>query len=190
MGGGSPADGTLLAQALITHLVERSFVCLYDPHATELACRAGIGQSVVLKIGGKTDSNHGTPITAEVKVRGIYSGKFEEKQPRHGGFSCFDQGKTAVVENNSGLTVMLTTKRMAPFSLEQLYSCDLDPEDFDVLVAKGVNSPLAAYQEVCSLFIRVDTPGVTSANLDYFDYQFRRRPMYPFEKDFDWCYKT
>ena len=190
VGGGSPADGTLLAQALITHLVERSFVCLYDPHATELACRAGIGQSVMLQIGGKTDSNHGTPITAEVKVRGIYSGKFEEKQPRHGGFSRFDQGKTAVVENNSGLTVMLTTKRMAPFSLEQLYSCGLNPEDFDVLVAKGVNSPLAAYQEVCSHFIRVDTPGVTSANLDYFDYQFRRRPMYPFEKDFDWCYKT
>jgi microcystin degradation protein MlrC len=144
----------------------------------------------MLQIGGKTDSNHGAPITAEVKVRGIYSGKFEEKQPRHGGFSCFDQGKTVVVENNSGLTVMLTTKRMAPFSLEQLYSCDLDPEDFDVLIAKGVNSPLAAYQEVCSLFIRVDTPGVTSANLDYFDYQFRRRPMYPFGKDFDWCYKT
>jgi microcystin degradation protein MlrC len=57
-------------------------------------------------------------------------------------------------------------------------------------VAKGVNSPLGAYQEVCSHFIRVDTPGVTSANLDYFDYKFRRRPMYPFEKDFDWSYKT
>ena len=39
-----------------------------------------------------------------------------------------------------------TIKRMAPFSLEQLYSCGLNPEDFDVLVAKGVNSPLAAYQ--------------------------------------------
>ena len=61
VGGGSPADGTLLAQALITHLVERSFVCLYDPHATELACRAGIGQSVMLQVGGKTDSNHRSP---------------------------------------------------------------------------------------------------------------------------------
>ncbi|HIK57497.1 MAG TPA: M81 family peptidase, partial [Nitrospinaceae bacterium] len=190
VGGGSPADGTLLAKALITHMVEHSFVCLYDPYATELACSAGIGQSVMLQIGGKTDSNHGPPITAEVKVHGIYSGKFEEKQPRHGGFSSFDQGKTAVVKNNSGLTVMLTTKRMAPFSLEQLYSCGLNPEEFDVIVAKGVNSPLGAYQEVCSHFIRVDTPGVTSANLDYFDYKFRRRPMYPFEKDFDWCYKT
>ena len=61
VGGGSPADGTLLAQTLITHLVERPFVCLYDPHATELACRSGIGQSVMLQVGGKTDSNHRAP---------------------------------------------------------------------------------------------------------------------------------
>ena len=189
VGGGSPADGTLLAHALENHIGKRSFICLYDPHAVEQICGTGIGKSLVLEMGGKTDTKHGTPLSAEVNVRGIHSGLFEEKKPRHGGFTKFDQGKTAVVENKSGLTVMLTSKRMAPFSLEQLYSCGLDPEDFDVLVAKGVNSPLAAYQEVCSRFIRVDTPGVTSSNLDHFDYQFRRRPMYPFEKDFDWSYK-
>jgi microcystin degradation protein MlrC len=61
VGGGLPADWTLLAQTLITHLVERSFVCLYDPHATELACRAGTGQSVMLQVGGKTGSNHRAP---------------------------------------------------------------------------------------------------------------------------------
>ena len=61
VGRGLPADVTLLAQTLITHLVEWSFVCLYDPHASELACRAGIGQSVMLQIGGKTDSNHRAP---------------------------------------------------------------------------------------------------------------------------------
>ena len=69
VGGGSPADGTLLAKALMTHLVERSFVCIYDPYATELACNAGIGHSIMLQIGGKTGSDNGTPITAEVKVR-------------------------------------------------------------------------------------------------------------------------
>ncbi|SVC35594.1 uncharacterized protein METZ01_LOCUS288448, partial [marine metagenome] len=30
-------------------------------HATELACRAGIGQSVMLQVGGKTGSNHRGP---------------------------------------------------------------------------------------------------------------------------------
>ncbi|MEC7347574.1 MAG: MlrC C-terminal domain-containing protein, partial [SAR324 cluster bacterium] len=65
-------------------------------------------------------------------------------------------------------------------------SCGLDPETFQVLIAKGVNSPLAAYQEVCSSFIRVDTPGVTASNLNHFDYQHRREPMFPFERDFDW----
>ena len=62
VGGGLPAEWTLLAQTLITHLVERSFVCLYDPRMTELACRAGTGQSVILQVGGKTDSNHRAPI--------------------------------------------------------------------------------------------------------------------------------
>ena len=61
VGGGSPAGETLLAQTLITHLVERSFVCLYDPHATELACRAGTGQSVMMQVGSKTGSNHRAP---------------------------------------------------------------------------------------------------------------------------------
>ena len=109
-----------------------------------------------------------------------------EKTPRHGGFTKFDQGDTAVVSCKSGLTVMLTSKRMAPFSLEQLRSCELDPEGFHILVAKGVNSPLAAYEEVCSRFIRVDTPGVTASNLNHFDYQHRRKPMYPFEKNVKW----
>ena len=81
---------------------------------------------------------------------------------------------------------MLTSKRMAPFSLEQLRSCGLDPETFQVLIAKGVNSPLAAYEEVYSRFIRVDTPGVTASNLNHFDYQHRRKPMFPFERDLEW----
>jgi len=55
VGGGLPADWTLLAQTLITHLVERSFVCLYDPHATELACRAGTVNLLCYKFAAKQD---------------------------------------------------------------------------------------------------------------------------------------
>ena len=77
---------------------------------------------------------------------------------------------------------------MAPYSLEQLRSCGLDPGSFRVLVAKGVNAPIAAYEEVCSRFIRVDTPGVTASNLNHFAYHRRRRPMFPFERDFEWSF--
>jgi len=75
---------------------------------------------------------------------------------------------------------------MAPFSLAQLTSCGLDPRQFRVLVAKGVVAPIAAYQSVCDHFIRVNTPGVTTADLATLPYRRRRRPLFPFETDFDW----
>ena len=186
IGGGSPADGTMIAEGLLKQRIPRSFVCLYDPESVEISKCAGVGSKINLEMGGKVDDSQGSSLASEVTVQGLFDGIFHERTPRHGGFTDFDQGKTAVVFCKSGLTVMLTSKRMAPFSLEQLRSCKLNPFDFNVLVAKGVNSPISAYREVCSRFIRVDTPGITASNLNNFNYLNRRKPMYPFEQNFEW----
>ncbi len=192
IGGGSPGDGTFLLEYLGE--VPRgdgdrllpAFVCLYDPIAYRDAQRAGVGEGVHLRMGGRTDNRHGKPFEANVTVRGLYDGRFEESEARHGGFKTFDQGPTAVVETHSGITVMLTSKRMVPFSLNQLKSCGLDPTRFRVLVAKGVHAPVAAYAPVCKHLIRVNTPGVTTADLSQLEYRHRRRPMFPFEPDTEW----
>ena len=186
VGGGSPGDGTEIAHALVRRGVGPSFVCLQDPEAVQQAQVAGVGARLPLHVGGKTDRRHGAPLDAEFTVRGLYDGRFEETQPRHGGITKFDQGATAVVETSGGLTVMLTSRRMVPFSLGQLTSCALDPSRFQVLVAKGVHAPVAAYAPVCKHLIRVDTPGVTCADMTRLEYQRRRRPMFPFEPDTTW----
>jgi microcystin degradation protein MlrC len=183
VGGGSPGDGTLLAHALEKQQLTPAFVCLYDPEAVHQAIAAGIGSRVNLRVGGKTDNQHGVPIKAEFIVIGLYDGKFQETQPRHGGFLNFDQGPTAIVKTDGGLTIMLTSKRMVPFSIKQLTSCGLDPAAFRILVAKGVHAPVAAYAPVSKHLIRVDTPGCTTADLSRLEYRNRRRPMFPFEKD-------
>ncbi len=185
VGGGSPGDGTELVHALAKHAdLMPACVCLFDPEAVQKATAAGIGAKVHLKVGGKTDNQHGTSFEADLVVRGLFEGKFAETQPRHGGFLNFDQGSTAVVETIGGLTIVLTTKRMVPFSIKQLTSCALDPARFRILVAKGVHAPVAAYAPVSKHLIRVDTPGVTSADLTRLQYKHRRRPMFPFERDF------
>jgi microcystin degradation protein MlrC len=186
VGGGSPADGTEIAHVLHRRAVGPSFVCLCDPEAVERARSAGVGASVSFRVGGKTDQRHGVPLEADFKVRGLYEGRFEETQPRHAGITQFDQGPTAVVETPNGLTVMLTTRRMVPFSLSQLTSCRLEPSSFRVLVAKGVHAPVAAYAPVCKHLIRVDTPGVTCADMTKLEYRHRRRPMFPFEPAMTW----
>jgi microcystin degradation protein MlrC len=186
VGGGSPGDGTEIADVLHRRSIGPAFICLCDPEAVARAQSAGVGASVKLRVGGKTDQQHGAPLEADFKVRGLYEGRFEETQPRHGGITKFDQGPTAVVETSNGLTVMLTTRRMVPFSLSQLTSCRLEPQRFRILVAKGVHAPVAAYAPVCKHLIRVDTPGVTCADMTKLAYRHRRRPMFPFELEMTW----
>ncbi len=187
VGGGSPGDGTLLAHALHQHQPGPAFVCLCDPEAVRQAEQAGVGATVPLRVGGKSDDRHGPPLEATFTVLDIRDGLFEEPQPRHGGFRHFDQGRTAVVRTATRLTLMLTSRRMVPFSLCQLTGLGVDPTAFHVLVAKGVQAPVAAYEPICKHLLRVNTPGVTTADLTQLPFHQRRRPMFPFERETTWA---
>ena len=181
VGGGSPGDGTVLLHALVKHKVAKAFISIYDPAAVQAAAQAGVGSTVEMQIGGKVDALHGEPLKAKVRVRGMYDGRFAEMQKRHGGRTHYDMGSTVVAELETGATVMLTTKRIAPFSLQQLTSCNLDPNQFQIIVAKGVHAPVAAYAPVCRTMLRVNTPGVTAADMSRLTYRRRRTPLFPFE---------
>lgn len=186
VGGGSPGDGTWIAHELHQRAIGPACVAVYDPVAVQGATAAGVGQRVTLKVGGKSDDRHGPPLTAEFVVQFLGDGQFSESEVRHGGFTHFDQGRIAIVTADSKLTVLLTSRRVPPMSLRQLTAFGLDPAAFRVLVAKGVNAPLAAYAPVCRTMIRVNTPGSTTADLSQLEFHHRRRPMFPFEPETEW----
>ncbi len=181
-GGGSAGDGTVIAHELLCRGEVKAFLCLYDPESMNAANNAGVGKRLKLRMGGKVDNQHGSPIEAEVTVRSLHEGKYQETEVRHGGHTHFDMGPTAIVETDSGLTVSLTTRRIIPVSLGLMTSCDLDPASFHIIIAKGVHSPVPAYEPVCKSLIRVNTPGTTTANIRKFIYHHRRKPLYPFEE--------
>ena len=133
VGGGSAADGTTLTAALLARHLGPSFVCLYDPEAVAACDAAGIGAHLSVAVGGKVDDHHGRPLEIEARVASLHSGRFREDAPRHGGIVEFDQGATAVIETlDRTLTIMLTSRRMVPFSLQQIKSCQLDPRQFRI----------------------------------------------------------
>lgn len=187
VGGGSSADGTTIARAILQEDVGPSFVCIYDPTVVTQCTHSEPGTLLSVQLGGKCDSLHGAPLEIDIEIVSFHSGQFRETQPRHGGIVEFDQGPSVVARvPKSSLTVLITSKRMVPFSLEQLRSCNVDPSAFRLLVAKGVHAPVAAYRDVCDEFIRVNTPGSTSADLSSFSFEHRRVPLYPFEESCGW----
>ncbi|WP_199433244.1 M81 family metallopeptidase [Qaidamihabitans albus] len=181
VGGGAPGDSTVLLDAAVRRGLRSLVQTLVDAESVRTCMAAGARSVVRLRVGGCRPHSPGPPVPVEGRVRVLSDGLFEEPSPRHGGFRFFDAGPTAVVETTDGHTLVLNSRPVLNASLHQLLSVGVDPADHHVVVAKGVNSPRAAYGPIASRMVVVDTDGITAMNLERFRYLHRRRPMYPFE---------
>ena len=183
VGGGSPGDSTVLFEELLRQKVPNGLVILYDPESVAHCVAAGVGAEVKLQAGSKSDGEHAQPVAVHGRVRTLSDGVYVETEVRHGGWGRYDQGITAVVETADRHTIVLTSRRMAPMSLEQVISLGIRPERKDILIVKGVVAPRAAYEPIAGEVVLVDTPGVTSDDPRRFTYERRRRPLFPLEPD-------
>ncbi|WP_434080504.1 M81 family metallopeptidase [Sanguibacter sp. Z1732] len=182
VGAGSPADSThLLAQAQRMG-IEGVFCSLCDPEAVQECRDAGVGETVDLLVGGKTDGLHGSPVRVRGRVRLLTDGRWEDTGQTHGGFRFFNTGPGALLAAEDGHDILLTSRPLGNVSLQQLRAVGLEPTRQPIIIAKGVNSPRAAFEPIAAEMIYVGTPGVTSADLSTFRYR-HRRPMSPFDED-------
>ncbi|PKK37448.1 microcystin degradation protein MlrC [Siphonobacter sp. SORGH_AS_0500] len=176
VGGGGPGNSSVLIEYLENKSFSKVFICLADPDAVKTAFMFSIGDLFLVTIRTVQGA-----WTTKVILRQLSDGIFKEDQPKHGGFVNYNMGNTVVVETLTGNTIMLTSRRTPPYSLGQMTAFGLDPAAFDIIIAKGVNAPIAAYASVCPSIVQIDTPGVTQADMTLFTYRHRRKPMYPFE---------
>ena len=99
--------------------VPNALVILYSPDAVRACVEAGVRGSVRIN----------PPIELAGTVRTLSDGRYIETQIRHGGWTYNDQGITAVVETEQQHTVVFTSRRMAPMSLEQILSLGFIPSE-------------------------------------------------------------
>jgi microcystin degradation protein MlrC len=175
VGAGSPGDSTILFREIQSQKGRDAMVILHDPAGVKSCLARGPGQTISIDVGRRD------PVRVEGTIRTLSDGRFVERQVRHGGWGACDQGLTAVIETAEGHTVILTSRRMAPMSLEQVLSLGVRPEQKKILIVKGVVAPRAAYEPIAAQIVLVDTPGVTSDNPRHFVYRNRRTPLFPLE---------
>jgi microcystin degradation protein MlrC len=181
VGGGAAGDSVLLLDRLVARGIESILTIVVDSVAAGAAIAAGVGAVVDLRIGSRGSEADGR-FRVVGTVRATHHGRYEEtSSTTHAGFRAFDAGPTAAIDLGSGTTVVLTSTAVMPSTSEQVRVLGLDPADYRVIVAKGVQSPLTGYGTYAHSKIVVDTPGPTA--LDYRLHHYTRRPwpLIPFE---------
>ncbi len=181
IGAGSSGDSTFLLAEAMRRSVGSWLQTIRDPEAASACFDAGEGARVELEVGGKSDSLHGKPVRITGTVAKLSDGRFEDSGTVHAGWRYFDGGPTAAVETDAGPTVVLVSTRVGNMSREQFYSLGYRPEEFNIVVAKGVVSPRPAYQPIARRMISVNSPGATSGDMSHFEYKRIRRPIFPLD---------
>ena len=174
IGGGAPGDCTGCLRALVSHRIPDAAICLNDPEAVDALADCEPGDTRTLSLGGKGSRLDHGPVELEVQFVLRSDGRFElEDKQSHlasmvGDF-C-EMGPTAVVRHE-GLTILLTSKRTAPFDLGQWHSQGVRIEDMNVVVVKAAVAHRAAYDPITARSFTVDTPGPCSSNLKRLPYK-------------------
>jgi microcystin degradation protein MlrC len=153
--------------------------CLWDPEAAAACARAGVGATITLRVGGKTDDRHGAPIEVTGRVRTLSDGRFVHKGPMLRGLEG-RLGTTAVLEVG-GVKVILISLRWQTLDPEMLRFVGIDPLAEKILVVKSTVHYRAAFEPIARAILEVDAPGLSSSNLARFDFKRVRRPIFPLD---------
>ena len=181
-GGGTPADGTqLLAEMIRQKVKNAAFALIVDPESVARAIHAGVGNSVRLRLGGKTapERNHGAPLDVEGRVTTIADGRYIIRGPMCTGLGI-DMGRSAVVDLG-GIEVIVTELRTQPWDAEAFRRMGIEPSDRRILAVKSAAHFRAAFEPIAKQIFEVDLPGLVSNNFTNFAFRNVIRPVYPLD---------
>ncbi len=180
-GSGSPGDSTGLLKALLAaRLREPVAIFLVDPEAVSGATRAGVGNSVSMRIGGKFDRRHSRPVKVTGRVRLLSDGRWT---PRARGYNTgieTSMGRAAVFEVGAN-RILLAERTTMTVDPELYRSHGIEPLDMKIVAVKSLNGFRAAYEPIAKKTFLVDTPGVSTANLRGLPYSRLSRAIYPLD---------
>jgi microcystin degradation protein MlrC len=169
---GGAGDTPIVLEALLKAGADNVLVAgIADEPAAKECAAAGPGATLDLELGGKLDPIHATPLKLEATVVRVY--------PDEG------LGGIHVVLKTKGVTIMLTEKRRPFHHIKDFIRLGIDIEDYKVVSVKvGYLVPELkdAAREACLAL----TEGAVDQYLERRDYKRIERPMFPFDREFDW----
>jgi microcystin degradation protein MlrC len=179
-GGGAPCDGTVILHELLAAGMTDAVVgILADPRTVAQAHQAGVGQTIDVVIGGKTDDRHGAPVRARALVRVLGDGEFTFQGPMGTGVQGH-LGRMAVLQVD-GVEVVLAERREQLRDREMLRCVGIEPANKKLLAVKSAVHFRADFSAIADRIFDADTPGIHRPDFACFAYRKLRRPIYPLD---------
>lgn len=183
-GAGTPGDGTYLLRAMLERrLSEACFAFIYDPQTAEQAHAAGVGATIDIRLGGKTDELHGAPLELRAYVKALTDGQFVTTSPMGRGTRS-DLGKSARLQTD-GLDFIVCSVRNQVFDEQIFLLHGIDVRAKKIVGLKSSHHFRAAFEPLCERIITVDSPGLSMFDFTAFRFERVRRPIFPLDREID-----
>jgi microcystin degradation protein MlrC len=183
IGGGGPGDCTDVLRALLKHDVPGAGVVIADAAAVAALKGVPVGGRATLAVGGKGSRLDAGPVTLEVELVSRSDGRFELEDLKSQIVvlgRTIEMGDSAVVRHR-GLTILLTSRRLAPMDLGQWRSQGIDPEKLSAIGIKAAVGHRRAYDKIASSSFTVKSRGPCTSDLTRLPYKHIRRPVFPLD---------
>lgn len=181
-GCGGPGDGTHLLRALLDRAPAGAVYCgIRDPDVVRQAHEAGVGATIEITLGGRTDELHGTPIECSAYVKVLTDGETVIEAATGRGWRL-PLGPTALLLVG-GVEVIVFTLNVQTFDRTPLILHGIDPLRRKLVALKSSQHFRSGFEELAAAIIPTDPPGMTTVKVETLARSHTPRPIFPLERD-------
>ncbi|MEH6526124.1 MAG: M81 family metallopeptidase [Sneathiella sp.] len=183
-GSGATQDVmTVIAEVLRQGLEDVAVGAVWDPAAVQEMQKSGIGSTITLKLGGKTDMPQigevGEPLMLTGTVKTLTNGEWIVRGPMYTGVKVF-MGPTAVLETEN-MEIVIVSNHHEPWDTGVFTSVGIQPEYKRYLILKSRIHYRAGFASIGKATLTLDGKGVTTSDNNLLRYEKVRRPIYPLD---------
>lgn len=179
-GAGTPGDGTHLLRAMLdAGLGKRAcFGFIVDPVTAAQAHTAGVGATIEVELGARTDELHGTPILAKAKVKALHDGRVTLQRMFRGMPLNLGPLARLVIDD---MDVVVGSRRSQTFDREPFLAVGIDVLRYDIVALKSSSHFRAEFQSLAHSIVTADTPGLSTHDIAVFPRQATARALWPID---------
>ena len=182
--GGTEDVMTVIAEVLRQGLEDVAVAAVWDPAAVQQMAKAGVGATVKLKLGGRTDMPSvklkGAPLEITGRVRTLTDGEWVVRGPMYTGVTV-KMGPTAVLDTGK-IQIVVVSRHHEPWDVGVFTSVGIDPRGKRYLLLKSRIHYRAGFAPLGRDTITLDGEGVTTSDNAKLDYARVRRPIFPLDR--------